>query len=171
MNRILWEARRAQWRLGTPGLLAAVIVAVVMSIILLEIVPTKRDIETRQHELETRSVKLLEPPPPTPDEAVGPVSADQRFFVFLHSFHAIAAKNGVSIPQVSYEPPKDEGALRRYAVTGTFSTTYPQLRNFIADLRRLPGARCQRVAVSRPNIGVTQLEVRIQCSFLVEGAQ
>ncbi|QYD69726.1 hypothetical protein KZJ38_05030 [Paraburkholderia edwinii] len=170
MNRLLWEARRMQWRLGTPGLLAAVLVGAVIAIAVFEIVPTARDIATREHELDTRTAKLAEPPPPTPDEAVGPASPDQRFFVFLHSFHAIALKNGISIPQVSYEPPKEDGALRRYAVTASFASTYLQLRSFFADLRRLPGVRCQRVAVSRPDIGATQLDVRIQCSFLVEGA-
>jgi hypothetical protein len=170
MNRLLWEARRMQWRLGTPGLLAAVLVVAVIAIVLFEIVPTARDIATREGDLDTRTAKLTEPPPPTPDEAVGPANADQRFFIFLHSFHAIAQKNGLSIPQVSYEPPKDEGALKRYAVSTTFSSTWPQLRGFIADLRRLPGARCQRLAVSRPDIGATQLEVRLQCSFVVEGA-
>lgn len=170
MNRLIWEAKRMQWRLGTTGLLAAILVGAVIAIALFEIVPTARDIATREHELETRAAKLTEPPPPVPDEAAGPASADQRFFVFLHSFHAIALKNGVSLPQVSYEPAKEEGALRRYAVSASFTSTYLQLRGFFADLRRLPGARCQRIAVSRPDIGATQLEVRIQCSFLVEGA-
>jgi len=170
MNRLIWEARRMQWRLATPGLLAVVLIGVVVAIALFEIVPTARDIGTREHELDARAAKLSDAPPPTPDEAVGPASADQRFFVFLHSFHAIALKNGISIPQVSYEPAREEGALRRYAVTAAFTSTYLQLRGFFGDLRRLPGARCQRVAVTRPDIGATQLEVRIQCAFLVEGA-
>jgi hypothetical protein len=171
MNRLWWEARRGQWRLGTTGVLAALVLVAALAVALLEIVPTGRDIAARRLDLDARAAKLVGAPPPMPDEAVEPANPDQRFFIFLHGFHAIALKNGVQIPQVTYEPSKEDGALRRYAVSGTFTSTYLQLRSFVADLRRLPGARCQRVAASRPDIGATQLEVRIQCSFFVGGAQ
>jgi hypothetical protein len=173
MNRLLWELRRAQWRLGAFGLLAMLMIGAAAVIALMQIVPLREDIATREADLNARAAKLRQPPPPSPDEAVEPESAEQRYFVFLHSLLAIAAKNQIVLPQVTYSvPAQDKGSpLRRYTVETTFNSTYPQLRGFLVEIRTLPGIRCERLTVSRPNISVTQLEVRLQCSFLVEATQ
>lgn len=171
MNRWLWELQRARWRLGNFGLLALVLLAVAVSVVLMEILPLRRDLEARRHELDARGLKVSQPPAPKPDEALSPVSADQRFYIFLHSFHAIAAKSGLNIPQITYQiAAQNETSVRRYLVEGTFATDYAQLRGFVVELRHLNGVRIERIAITRPNIGATQLEVRLQCSFLVEVA-
>lgn len=173
MNRWSWELRHAQWQLGTIGLLAMLLIGGAMVVALTDIQPLRRDIAAREADLNARAAKLTQPPPPSPDQAVAPESPEQRYFVFLHSLHAIAAKNGVSIPQITYQlaPQDKDSPLRRYVVETTFSTTYLQLRGFLRELRTLPGIRCERLTASRPNIGVTQLEVRLQCSFLVEASK
>ncbi|CCD36063.1 unnamed protein product [Candidatus Paraburkholderia kirkii UZHbot1] len=155
------------------GLLALLIVGAAAVIALVEILPLRRDIAARETNLGAREAKLKQPPPPSPDEAVAPGNAEQRYFVFLHSLQAIAAKNGISIPQISYQraAPDKDSSLRRYVVETTFASPHLQLRGFIRDLRTLPGVRCERLTVSRPNIGATQVEVRLQCSFLVEAAR
>jgi hypothetical protein len=169
MNRLLWEMRRAQWRLGTIGLLAMLLIGGAAIIALVQIVPMRDDIAAREADLDARAAKLRLPPPPSPDEAVAPVSPEQRYFVFLHSLHAIAAKNAIALPQVTYSlAAQDKDAPRRYTVDTTFASTYLQLRSFLVDIRSLPGVHCERLTISRPNIGVTQLEVRLQCSFVVE---
>ncbi|SAK39974.1 hypothetical protein AWB76_00127 [Caballeronia temeraria] len=174
MNRLVWELRRAQWRLGLFGLLAVLLLGGAAVIALTEIVPLRNDIAGREADLNARAARLRQPPPPSPDEAVSPVSPEQRYFVFLHSLHAIAAKNGIVIPQITYQAAaqeKDDPSLKRYVIETTFSATYLQFRGFLRELRTLPGLRCERLTVSRPNIGVTQLEVRLQCAFLVEAAK
>ncbi|KND59507.1 hypothetical protein BVER_01387 [Candidatus Burkholderia verschuerenii] len=173
MNRWLWELRRAQWRLGTYGLIAMLLIGGAMVIALAEIVPLRRDIAAREADLDARAARLTQPPPPSPDQAVAPESPEQRYFVFLHSLHAIAAKNGVTIPQITYQlaAPDKDSSLRRYVVDTTFTSHYLQLRGFLFELRTLPGVRCERLTVSRPNIGVTDLEVRLQCAFLVEASK
>ena len=173
MNRLLWELRRARWRSGTFGLLALLLIGSAGIIALVQILPLREDIATREANLDARAAKLTQPPPPSPDEAVAPVSAEQRYFVFLHSLHAIAAKNGVTIPQITYQlaPQDGKSPLRRYVLDTSFTSTYLQLRAFIFELRTLPGIRCERLTASRPNIGVTQLDVRMQSSFLVEATQ
>jgi hypothetical protein len=174
MNRLVWELRRAQWRLGAFGLLAVLLIAGAAIVALTDILPLHRDIAQREADLNARAVHLTQPPPPSPDEAVAPVSPEERYFVFLHSLHAIAAKNGIAIPQITYQlaaQEKDDPSLRRYVVETTFSATYLQFRGFMHELRTLPGLRCERLSLSRPNIGVTQLEVRLQCAFLVEATK
>ncbi|WP_144109484.1 hypothetical protein [Paraburkholderia sp. BCC1886] len=171
MNRGLWELRRLRWRLGNFGLLAALMIVVAATIALLEIRPMQRDLETRRESLAVREARLVQPPPPVPDDIVANGNPDQRFGIFLHSFHAMAAKSGLSIPQVVYQSPQqDDPAVRRYLVESTFSSDYLRLRAFIATLRHLDGVRIERLSITRPNIGATQLEVRIQCSYLVEVA-
>ncbi len=138
---------------------------------MVEIVPLACDIAERESDLDACTAKLRQPPP-SPDEAVGPVSPDQPYFVFLHSLHAIAAKNGIAIPQISYrlaEPDKGS-TMRRYFIETTFTTRYEQFRGFIFELRTLPGIRCEKLSVSQPNIAETKVEVRLQCAFLVEAA-
>jgi hypothetical protein len=173
MNRLLWEVRRAQWRLGTFGLLAMLLIGAAGVIALVQILPLHQDIAAREIDLDARATKLRQPPPPLPDEAVAPVSAEQRYFVFLHSLHAIAAKNNIPLPQITYSlaAPDKDATLRRYSVEATFTSTYLQLRDFLREMRALPGLRFERLTISRPNISVTQLEVRLQCSFLVEATQ
>lgn len=173
MNRWRWELQRAQWRLGTFGLLALLLVGGAAVIALVEALPLRSDIAARETDLDARAAKLTQPPPPSPDQALAPVSAEQRYFVFLHSLHAIAARNGVAIPQISYQlaAQDKDSTLRRYIVDTTFTSSYPQLRGFLAELRPLPGVRCERLTISRPNIGETQLEVRLQCAFLVEASK
>jgi hypothetical protein len=170
MNRWLWELRRMQWRLGTFGLLALLVAGSAAVIFVVQILPLRTDIDTRDADLSARAARLKQPPPPSPDEAVAPVSADERYLVFLHGLHSIAAKSGLQIPQITYQLPAqdDKSALRRYVVDAAFTSTYLQLRNFVHGLRTLPGTRCERLTVSRPNIGETQLDVHLQCSFLVE---
>ncbi|SAK47302.1 hypothetical protein [Caballeronia ptereochthonis] len=172
MSRWTWELRRAQWRLGIFGVLAVLIALGAAIIALVDIVPLRADITARRHGLDARAASLKQPPPPAADEAVAPVSADQRYFVFLHSLHAIAAKNGMIIPQISYQVATErDSSVKRYLVEGSFQATYPQLRGFIGALRRLPGTRCERLTMTRADIGATQLEVRLQCAFLVEAAK
>ncbi|MDR0182585.1 hypothetical protein [Lysobacter arvi] len=169
MNRTVWQLQRARWRLGTIGVLAVVVLLFAVVVALVEIAPLQRDIAHRRADLEQRSAVIAHPPPPQPEQATDPGSADDRFSVFLHSFHAIAKKNGLDIPQVVYQPAgADAAPVRRYLLEATFNTTYPQFRVFLQDLRRLPGVRVEHLAVSRGDIGSTQLEIRMQCSFLVE---
>jgi hypothetical protein len=173
MNRPLWELRRAQWRLGTFGLLAMLLLVGAAVIALVEIVPLRRDIAAREADLDARTARLTQPPPPSPDLAVAPDSPEQRYFVFLHGLHAIAAKHGLTIPQITYQlaAQDKDSPLRRYVVETAFTSRYLQLRGFLADLRTLPGVRCERLTISRPNIGVTELDVRLQCAFLVEASK
>ncbi|WP_250450621.1 hypothetical protein [Caballeronia sp. ATUFL_M2_KS44] len=170
MNRRAWELRRLQWRLGTFGLIALLLIGGAAMIALAEIVPLRRDIAARTADLDARAAKLTQPPPSSPDEAVAPVSAEERYLVFLHSMHAIAAKYGLTIPQVTYQlaAQDKDSPLRRYVIETTFTSRYLPLRNFVFELRTLPGIRWERVTMSRPNIGATELEVRLQCAFVVE---
>ncbi|WP_175939718.1 hypothetical protein [Caballeronia sp. BCC1704] len=173
MNRWLWELRRLQWRLGTFGLIALLLLGGAAMIALADILPLRRDIAAREADLNARAARLTQPPPSSPDEAVAPVSAEQRYFVFLHSMHAIAARNGLSIPQVTYQlsAQDKESSLRRYVVEATFTSRYLPLRDFVFEMRTLPGIRWERVTISRPNIGATDLEVRLQCAFVVEASK
>jgi hypothetical protein len=173
MTRWLWELRRARWRLGTFGLLAMLMIVGAGIIALVQIMPLHADIASREADLNARAAKLKQPPPPSPDEATSPMNAEQRYFIFLHSLHAIAAKNGIALPQISYSlaPQDKDSPLRRYIVETNFTSGYLQLRAFLFEIRTLPGIRCERLAISRPNIGVTQLEVRLQCSFIVEASK
>jgi hypothetical protein len=173
MNRLLWEVRHTQWRIGTFGLLAMLLIGAAAVIALVQILPLRDDIAAREADLDARAAKLRLPPPPLPDQAVAPGSPEQRYFVFLHSLHAIAAKNEIALPQVTYSlaAPDKDSPLRRYTVETSFVSTYLQLRGFLFEIRALPGIRCERLTVSRPNIAVTQVEVRLQCSFLVEATQ
>ena len=93
--------------------------------------------------------------------------------MFLHSLHAIAAKNGVVLPQITYQLAAEEkgSPLQRYVVDMTFTSPYLQVRGYIHDLRTVPGFRCERLTLSRPNIAETQLEVHMQCSILVEATK
>jgi hypothetical protein len=170
MSRWLWELRRIQWKLGLFGMLALLMIGAAAVIAVVQIVPLRNDIDAREADLNARAAKLTQPPPPSPDEAVGPQSADQRYVVFLHGLYAIAAKNGLALPQITYQvaTPDKDSPLRRYVVDTTFTSTYLQLRSFIRGLRTLPGTRCERLTMSRPNIAETQLDVHLQCSFLVE---
>ncbi|MDR5802788.1 hypothetical protein [Caballeronia sp. LZ001] len=173
MSRWLWELRRARWRLGTFGLFALLLLSSAAIIALVEILPLRNDIAARELDLDARTAKLKQPPPPMPDEAVAPTSPEQRYFVFLHSLHAIAAKNGISMPQITYQMAAQDkdSPSRRFVVETSFSSQYLQFRTFFSELRTLPGIRCERLTLSRPNIGVTDLEIRLQCSFVVEAAK
>jgi hypothetical protein len=173
MNRGLWEMRRAQWRLGTIGLLALLLMGGAAVMMLVDVMPLRHDIAAREADLDTRAARLTQPPPPSPDQALADESPEQRYFVFLHSLHAIAAKNGVTLPQITYQlaAQDKDSPLRRYVVETTFTSRYLQLRSFISELRTLPGVRCERLTVSRPNIGATDLEVRLQCAFLVKASK
>lgn len=171
MNRAAWELRRGMWRLGKLGALGLLLLGVALVIALVEIVPLRNDIARRQVDLDARTLALREPPPPPPDEASGPSNANQRFFRFLHSFHAIAASNGLAIPQVSYGTTVEPGStVQRYLIETSFQSSYPQLSGFIRELRRLPGTHCEHVSAARPNIGATRLDIRMQCVFAVESA-
>ncbi|SAK75351.1 hypothetical protein AWB75_04239 [Caballeronia catudaia] len=173
MSRLLWELRRAQWRLGIFGVLAVLLFGASAVIALVQMLPLRADIAAREADLDARAATLKQPPPPSPDEAVAPVSAEQRYFIFLHSLHAIAAKNDIALPQITYQSAAQDkdSPLKRYVVETNFTSTYMQFRVFISELRTMPGLRCERLAISRPNIGTTQLEVRLQCSFLVEASK
>lgn len=169
MTRWLWELRRARWRFGTFGWLALLLMAVAAGVVVMEVLPMRADLARRAEELAAREAKLAHAPTPAPDVAGKAMNADQRFSVFLHSFHAIASKHGLSIPQVTYQAvAEDEASLRRYLVEGTFTGAYLPIRTFVADLRLLRGVRVERVSISRTGIDKTQLDVRIKCSYLVE---
>lgn len=173
MSRLVWELRRAQWRLGIVGALAILLIGAAAVIALVQILPLHNDIAAREADLDARAAKLKLPPPPSPDQAVAPFSAEQRYFIFLHSLHAIAAKNGISLPQITYQlaAPDKDSSLKRYVVETTFAATYLQFRVFLSELRTMPGLRCERLTIARPNIGVTQLDVHLQCAFLVEASK
>lgn len=169
MTRWIWELRRARWRFGTFGWLALLLMAVAAGVAALEILPMRADLARRTEELAAREARLAHAPTPDPDVADRTMNADQRFSVFLHSFHAIAGKHGLSVPQVTYQTvAEDEASLRRYLVEGTFTGAYLPIRMFVSDLRLLRGVRIERVTLSRTGIDKTQLDVRIKCSFLVE---
>lgn len=170
MNRLAWEFQRARWRLGMPGLLAFVLIAAALVILLAEIVPLRRDEAERRSDLAAREEKLKEPPPPLAEEAPTEVSADRRFFVFLHGFHAMAERAALTIPQISYQvmDAKEDKSTKRYLLETTFTSTYLQMRSFLAELRRVPGVRCERLTISRQTIAATQLDIKLQCLFLVE---
>ncbi|HEY5804435.1 MAG TPA: hypothetical protein VIT90_12145 [Lysobacter sp.] len=169
MNRIEWELRRGLWRLGTLGRVSIAVLAITVVIAWVEVWPMQRDLAQRRARLDDRVAAVVEPPPPLPEAARDKASADQKFSIFLHSFHAIAARRGLAIPSAVYQAaPSDSNRLRRYLVEASFNSDYQQFRGFIADLRQLPGVRIEHVTLSRQDIGQTRLAVRLQCSFLVE---
>jgi len=169
VTRWIWELRRARWRFGTFGWLALLLMMMAAGVAVSEILPMRADLARRTAELSTREAQLVHAPPPAPDVVGRAMTADQRFSVFLHSFHAIAGQHGLSVPQVTYQAvAEDEASLRRYLVEGTFTGSYLQVRTFVADLRLLRGVRIERVTLSRTGIDKTQLDARIKCSFLVE---
>lgn len=171
MKRIEWELRRGVWRLGNLGRCAVAVLVIAVVIAWVEIRPLQRDLAARQVQLDARAAAIAGAPPPTPEEARDKASADQHFSVFLHSFHAIAARHGLVIPSAVYQAvPVDETRLRRYLVEASFTSDYPRFRAFTADLRQLAGVRIEHLTLSRQDIGQTQLAIRIQCSFLVEVA-
>ncbi|MFC3816167.1 hypothetical protein [Lysobacter sp. GCM10012299] len=169
MKRIEWELRRASWRLGNLGRLAVVVLVIAGVIAWVEVRPLQVDLAKRGEQLDARTVAMAHAPPPLPEAALDKASADQRFSVFLHSFHAIAARHGLVIPSAVYQAePSDGTRLRRYLVEASFNSDYRQFRAFTADLRQLPGVRIEHLTLSRQDIGQTQLAIRIQCSLLVE---
>ena len=170
MTRWMWELQRARWRLGMFGTLAAVLVLAVLLLTLLEIWPLSRDIAARRTALDARIAKLQDPPAPSADEAPTEVSADRRFFEFLHGFHSAAENAALPIPQISYQAveTKDVKTIKRYLLETTFVCTYLQMRSFLGELRRVPGVRCERVTISRQAIAATQLEVKLQGQYVVE---
>lgn len=169
MTRWLWELRRARWRFGTFGWLALLLMVAATGVVVMEILPMRADLARRGEDLSRREAELKHAPTPAPDVVGGGMNADQRFSVFLHSFHAIASKHGLSIPQVTYQmATEDEASLRRYLVEATFTGAYLPVRMFVSDLRLLRGVRIERVSLSRTGIDKTQLDVRLKCSFLVE---
>lgn len=169
MKRLEWELRRGLWRLGNLGRLAVVVIAIAAVIVWVKVLPLKRDLTTRNQQLEARIAAIAHAPPPTPQTAFDKASADQRFSVFLHSFHAIAARHGLPIPSAVYQAvPSDGSRLRRYLVVASFKSDYRQFRAFTADLRQLQGVRIENLTLSRQDIGQTQLAIRIRCSLLVE---
>jgi hypothetical protein len=171
MKRFEWELRRGLWRLGNLGRLAVAVFVIAAVVVCVEVWPLQRDLAQRRELLDARLAAMVHAPPPTPEEALDKASADQRFSAFLHSFHAIAAHHGLTIPSAVYQAePGDGSRLRRYLVEASFNSDYRQFRGFTADLRQLPGVRIELLTLSRQDIGQTQLAIRIQCSLLVEVA-
>lgn len=168
MNKLVWSIKRWQWRLGTLGMLAVLLAFVAIVIAFAEIIPLHKDLAKREQQLQQQRLTLERPPLAT--EVAGDAAGGElRFTRFLGDFYALAARDGIELPQVEYQvQSEDEGRLQRHLVRVPIKSSYPVVRSFLGELRRMRGVRLDTISMSRDDIAQTTLDIDLRFSYLVE---
>lgn len=173
------KLRRLYHRLGLPGILGAVLVAIAVAEVLGTAVPAYR----KGDELSDRIAKLRENPRLSQQIDSGPgtdpiaqLAAFERHFPprtelprQVEAIHRSAAAEEIQLLRGDYrlEADRELGVLR-YQITLPFSGRYSRVRSFLRRvLQEIPNAAIDGISLQRQGVAEQDLESVIRISLFV----
>ncbi|MEJ8851651.1 hypothetical protein [Variovorax rhizosphaerae] len=173
---LLWQAAKLPALTGLYGVVGIVMVVMALWSFFDRQRPVERDLDSREVELakkeldlEQRARELAEPPDPDAPVLHNTVRAEESYTTFLREGVRLAADNHLKGTQIEYRTLSEAGGrLVRYGLQFPVNGTYPDLRNFVIQISRIPGVRIERMEFTRTQIGDAEVSAQIQLTYLTE---
>ena len=175
-GKLVWQLSRLPGQTGLYGIVGLVMVVLALVSYFEKQRPVERDLDAREIELakkesdlEARAKELAEPPDPSAPLPRGAVRPEETYTTFLREGVRLAAENHLKGTQIEYRTLSEAaGRLVRYGLQFPVVGTYPDLRNFVIQISKIPGVRIERMEFTRTQIGDSEVSAQIQLSYLTE---
>lgn len=164
-------------RLGRPGLAGAVLLALCLLWALFGLWPASRDLQQLEARAEAARERVLrvargvEVAPALPGRELASLQenlpAQQEATAAIERIYATAAQEGIALARGEYALALDpQTRLARYQMLLPVRGSYPQLRSFLAAVRRqLPALVLEDIDLQRKRIADSELEGRLRMAL------
>lgn len=169
--------REACQRLGRPGAVGAALLLVALGWSLFGLWPASREVQQLEaraaaaREQVTRVASGAEAAPLRPGQQLASLQqnlpAQQEATAAIERIYATATREGISLARGEYALALDpQTRLARYQMLLPVHGSYPQLRSFLAAVRReLPALVLEDIDLQRKQISESQLDGRIRMAL------
>jgi hypothetical protein len=174
-----YSLQRAMHRLGWPGVVGAGFLVLAATVYFTALLPANQQVSRLRAQLEQRSSAIARP-----DAAVRAADSPAAQLVSfrkampdraslpdcLEKIFAVAERSGINLDEGDYKLLENPGdKLVRIQITFPLKASYPQIRNFIAQLKlAMPAVALAHIQMQRQKVAETNVEAQIRLVLFME---
>ncbi len=170
MNRLIWTARRWSHICGRTGMLGLLLAIGAACAVLGSVRPQVAAQTARLMALQTESAAIR-----AAIVTAAGSAADHRlpgassYTAFLRAHADLALQRSIELTEIDYASRPEAGhRLVRHTLRYTVDGPYPALRDYLAEIERMPGVRVETLSFVRSPNPDGAVNALVQISYLVE---
>lgn len=172
MIRLRWLARIALQRLGWQGISGLGLLIAACAFCAGVIVPLDERVSQIKAQMSaphkagraTENARRVTDPAAELDAFYGAFPGDDALTDQLAKLHGVGEENGLALQQADYRAMDERGPrLGQYRITVPATTTYPQLKRFLAAvLTEMPNLSLDQIGLQRHAVADGRIDVQMQ---------